>query len=206
MTAAARDASRAAVDRQRTPARGGEPVDAGQTILLAEDDEGLRTLAMKVLAREGYAGARGARRPGGRGDLRARPGCRPPGAAGRRDAAHGRARRPGADAPSVAPSLPAILCSGYAWSLDGKPPQGAGVLRDPSEALAAARPAARGCARGSRSRGRMNTGARILYIEDDPGLSAPGQRDAWRRKATAWSSAPPAGRGWPLSTRPCTTW
>ena len=96
-----------------------EPVAAGQTILLAEDDEGLRTLAMKVLVREGY------------NVLAAHDGQEAveifeinrdavrlalidevmPRMSGRAALARMRGSVPG---------LPAILCTGYIWSLDGK--------------------------------------------------------------------------------------
>ena len=95
------------------------PVEPGQTILLAEDDENLRTLAKKILAREGYE------------VLEARDGQEAvelfelnrdtirlalvddvmPRMGGR--AALSRMRR-------IFPGLPAILCTGYTWSLDGK--------------------------------------------------------------------------------------
>ena len=105
----------------------GEPVEPGQTILLAEDDEGLRTLAMKILAREGYE------------VLVARDGQEAvdlfevnkdavrlalidevmPRMGGR--AALARMRR------SV-PGLPAVLCTGYTWSLDGKTQEDGEIL------------------------------------------------------------------------------
>lgn len=100
----------------RTP---GEPVEPGQTILLAEDDEGLRTLAMRILAREGYKVL--VARDGqeavelfelNRDDIRlALIDDVMPRMGGR--AALARMRR-------VLPALPAILCTGYTWSLDGK--------------------------------------------------------------------------------------
>ena len=96
-----------------------DPVEPGQTILLAEDDEGLRTLAMTILSREGYEVL--AARDGQEAielfernrdvvrlalidDVMPRIGGR---------AAVARMRR------SV-PGLPAVLCTGYTWSLDGK--------------------------------------------------------------------------------------
>jgi two-component system cell cycle sensor histidine kinase/response regulator CckA len=95
------------------------PVEPGQTILLAEDDEGLRTLAMKLLAREGYEVL--VARDGQEAvelfernkdaiclalidDVMPRMGGR---------AALARMRR-------ILPGLPAVLCTGYTWSLDGK--------------------------------------------------------------------------------------
>jgi two-component system, cell cycle sensor histidine kinase and response regulator CckA len=98
---------------------GGENRGTGQSILLAEDDEGLRTLAARVLAREGYVVL--AARDGQEAvelfernvtdvrlalldDVMPRMGGR---------AALLRMR-------SLVPGLPAILCTGYTWSLDGK--------------------------------------------------------------------------------------
>jgi len=104
-----------------------EPVEPGQTILLAEDDEGLRTLAMKILAREGYEVLvardgqeavelfevnRDAVRLAVIDEVMPRMGGR---------AALARMRR------SV-PGLPAILCTGYTWSLDGKTQEGGDTL------------------------------------------------------------------------------
>jgi len=95
------------------------PVESGQTILLAEDDEGLRTLAMKILTREGYEVLvardgqeavelfelnKDAIRLAVIDDVMPRMGGR---------AALARIRR-------IVPGLPAILCTGYTWSLDGK--------------------------------------------------------------------------------------
>jgi two-component system, cell cycle sensor histidine kinase and response regulator CckA len=94
-------------------------VAAGGTILLAEDDEGLRTLAARVLAREGYDVL--SARDGQEAvelfernkehvslalldDVMPRMGGR---------AALLRMR-------TLVPGLPAILCTGYTWSLDGK--------------------------------------------------------------------------------------
>jgi CheY-like chemotaxis protein len=92
---------------------------AGQTILVAEDDDGLRALAMKILAREGYVVLaardgeeavevyernRDAVRLALLDDVMPRMGGR---------AALARMR-------VVTPGLPAILCSGYTWSLNGK--------------------------------------------------------------------------------------
>jgi CheY-like chemotaxis protein len=96
-----------------------DPVEPGQTILLAEDDEGLRTLAMKILSREGYEvlAARDGQEAVELFELN-RDSVRlalidevMPRLGGR--AALARMRR------SV-PGLPAILCTGYTWSLDGK--------------------------------------------------------------------------------------
>ena len=109
------------------------PRSGSDTILLAEDDEGLRALAVKVLTREGYrviAARDGqeavelfAREPqevrlallddvmprlGGRAAL---------------DRIH-----------AISPHLPAILCSGYTWRLDAGLPEAAGrclVLQKP---------------------------------------------------------------------------
>src|SRR5208337_2838923 len=100
-----------------------QPAKPGQTILLAEDDEGLRTLAMKILAREGYEVLaardgqeavelfevnRDAVRLALVDEVMPRMGGR---------AAVARMRR------SV-PGLPAVLCTGYTWSLDGKTQEG----------------------------------------------------------------------------------
>jgi CheY-like chemotaxis protein len=91
----------------------------GATLLLAEDDEGLRALAAKILSREGYTvlAARDGQeaveifeREGHRiqlvllDDVMPRMGGR---------AALERIRR-------ITPDLPAILCSGYTWRLDGQ--------------------------------------------------------------------------------------
>jgi len=96
------------------------PDPGAATILVAEDDEGLRSLAVKVLSREGYTviAARDGQeavdlyeRAGGTislvllDDVMPRMGGR---------ATLERIRR-------TAPSLPAILCSGYTWRLDGAP-------------------------------------------------------------------------------------
>jgi len=106
---------------------------AGETILVAEDDENLRSLAVKVLAREGYAVL--AARDGQEAveiiqrnvpkvrlalldDVMPRMGGR---------AALARIHQ-------IAPSLPVIICSGYAWHLDEDSPQSAGyceTLRKP---------------------------------------------------------------------------
>ncbi len=95
------------------------PVEPGQIILLAEDDEGLRTLASKTLAREGYEVLvardgqeavelfeqnKEAIRLALIDDVMPRMGGR---------AALARMHR-------ILPGLPAILCTGYTWSLDGK--------------------------------------------------------------------------------------
>jgi two-component system, cell cycle sensor histidine kinase and response regulator CckA len=95
------------------------PASAGPTILVAEDEEPLRHLAVKILTREGYAvlEARDGQealeifeRQGGEirlavlDDVMPRLGGR---------AALARMRQ-------KAPSLPAVLCSGYTWSFDGK--------------------------------------------------------------------------------------
>jgi CheY-like chemotaxis protein len=96
-----------------------DSVEPGQTILLAEDDEGLRTLAMKVLSHEGYEvlAARDGQEAVEIFELN-RDAVRlalidevMPRMGGR--AALARIRR------SV-PGLPAVLCTGYVWSLDGK--------------------------------------------------------------------------------------
>ena len=104
-----------------------KPVEPGQTILLAEDDEGLRTLAMRILAREGYEVLaardgqeavdlfevnRDAVRLAVIDEVMPRMGGR---------AALARMRR------SV-PGLPAVLCTGYTWSLDGKTQEGGDIL------------------------------------------------------------------------------
>jgi CheY-like chemotaxis protein len=96
---------------------------AGETILVAEDDDGLRELAMKILSREGYAVLaardgeeavevyernREAVRLALLDDVMPRMGGR---------AALARIR-------GVTPGLPAILCSGYTWSLNGKATDG----------------------------------------------------------------------------------
>jgi CheY-like chemotaxis protein len=98
---------------------------AGATILVAEDDEGLRSLAVKVLAREGYSVL--AARDGqeaveifqrdGRSirlvlldDVMPRMGGR---------AALARIQQ-------MDPGLPVILCSGYAWHMDEVPSAKAG--------------------------------------------------------------------------------
>jgi CheY-like chemotaxis protein len=108
------------VEQARAPAG-----KTGETILVAEDDEGLRSLAVKVLAREGYAVL--AARDGQEAveiverdgpnirlalldDVMPRMGGR---------AALARIQE-------IAPSLPVILCSGYAWHLDGDSSSGAG--------------------------------------------------------------------------------
>jgi CheY-like chemotaxis protein len=97
----------------------------GETILIAEDDEGLRSLAVKVLTREGYAVL--AARDGQEAveifvrearairlalldDVMPRMGGR---------AALARIR-------GMAPGLPVIMCSGYTWHLDEDAPQSAG--------------------------------------------------------------------------------
>jgi CheY-like chemotaxis protein len=104
-----------------------DPVEPGQTVLLAEDDEGLRTLAMRILAREGYAVlvARDGQEAVEIFDLN-RDAVRlavidevMPRMGGR--AALARMRR------SV-PGLPAVLCTGYVWSLDGKTQENADLL------------------------------------------------------------------------------
>jgi len=97
---------------------------AGETILIAEDDDGLRALAMKILSREGYAVLpardgeeavevyeknQGAVRLALLDDVMPRMGGR---------AALARIR-------GVTPGLPAVLCSGYTWSLNGKTSDGA---------------------------------------------------------------------------------
>lgn len=102
-------------------------VEPGQTILLAEDDEGLRTLAMRILAREGYEvlvardgqeavdlfeAHRDVVRLAVVDEVMPRMGGR---------AALARMRR------SV-PGLPAVLCTGYTWSLDGKTQEGGDIL------------------------------------------------------------------------------
>jgi CheY-like chemotaxis protein len=89
-----------------------------RTILVAEDDEGLRTLAAKILSHEGFAilaahdgqeaveifeRQKEAIRLVLLDDIMPRMGGR---------AALGRMRQ-------LVPNLPAILCSGYTWSLDG---------------------------------------------------------------------------------------
>ena len=92
---------------------------AGETILIAEDDDGLRALAAKILSREGYAvlSARDGEeavdvyernrdtvRLALLDDVMPRMGGR---------AALARMRL-------LTPGLPAIVCSGYTWSLNGK--------------------------------------------------------------------------------------
>jgi CheY-like chemotaxis protein len=104
------------------------PGVAAVTILLAEDDEGIRALATKVLAREGYrvlAAGDGQQalaifeREAPRvslallDDVMPRMGGR---------AALERMRR-------IAPDLPAILCSGYTWQLDGETRPGTGFCK-----------------------------------------------------------------------------
>jgi CheY-like chemotaxis protein len=91
----------------------------GETILVAEDDDDLRTLAMKILSRGGYAVL--AARDGEEAvDLfeRNRESVRlallddvMPRMGGRAALARIRAASPG---------LPAVLCSGYMWSLNGR--------------------------------------------------------------------------------------
>jgi CheY-like chemotaxis protein len=108
------------------PAR--SPRDTGaETILVADDDENLRSLAVKILAREGYAVV--AARDGQEAveiiqtgtpkvrlalldDVMPRMGGR---------AALARIQQ-------IAPGLPVILCSGYAWHLDEDSPQSAGYF------------------------------------------------------------------------------
>jgi CheY-like chemotaxis protein len=95
------------------------PVGPGQTILLAEDDEGQRTLAMKVLVREGYhvLAARDGQEAFEIFELNKGAICLAlmdevmPRMSGRVALARMR---------GILPGLPAILCTGYMWSLDGK--------------------------------------------------------------------------------------
>jgi two-component system, cell cycle sensor histidine kinase and response regulator CckA len=112
-----------AAARQESPvpveAPAARPAAAGSTILVAEDDDSLRVLATKILTREGFTVL--AARDGQEAveiferradairlvlldDVMPRMGGR---------AALSRMRQ-------RAPGLPAILCSGYTWSLDGK--------------------------------------------------------------------------------------
>jgi CheY-like chemotaxis protein len=131
----------AAHTARAAPARPARPVEpgrvpqgkTGETILVAEDDENLRSLAVKVLAREGYSvlAARDGQeaveiieRDGPRirlallDDVMPRMGGR---------AALARIQE-------IAPRLPVILCSGYAWHLDGDSPSSAGywdILQKP---------------------------------------------------------------------------
>jgi CheY-like chemotaxis protein len=97
---------------------------AGETILIAEDDDGLRALATKILSREGYTvlAARDGEEAVGLYE-RNREAVRlaliddvMPRMGGR--AALARMR-------DATPGLPAILCSGYTWSLSGKAQEGA---------------------------------------------------------------------------------
>jgi two-component system, cell cycle sensor histidine kinase and response regulator CckA len=92
---------------------------AGETILIAEDDDGLRALAAKILSREGYT-VLSARDGEEAVDMyeRNRDTVRlallddvMPRMGGR--AALARMRQ-------VTPGLPAVICSGYTWSLNGK--------------------------------------------------------------------------------------
>ena len=95
------------------------PIAAAQTILLAEDDEGLRTLAMKVLVREGYnvLAARDGQEAFEIFELNKGAICLAlmdevmPRMSGRVALARMR---------GILPGLPAILCTGYMWSLNGK--------------------------------------------------------------------------------------
>jgi CheY-like chemotaxis protein len=113
------DAASSAPSSEVTPAQREPSRGTGQSILLAEDDEGLRTLAARVLAREGYVVL--VARDGQEAvelfernstsvrlalldDVMPRMGGR---------AALLRMR-------SLIPGLPAILCTGYTWSFDGK--------------------------------------------------------------------------------------
>ena len=98
---------------------------AGETILVAEDDDNLRSLAVKVLAREGYA------------VLAARDGQEAVEII-QRDAPRIRlallddvmprmgGRAALARIHQIAPGLPVIICSGYAWHLDQDSLQSAG--------------------------------------------------------------------------------
>ncbi|MGA2640597.1 MAG: response regulator [Spirochaetia bacterium] len=117
----------AAQAKGAAPARVAEPDrrDHKETILVAEDDESLRSLAVKILAREGYA-VRAARDGQEAVEIVERDGQSimlallddvMPRMGGR--AALARIRE-------IAPGLPVILCSGYAWQLDGDSPASAG--------------------------------------------------------------------------------
>jgi two-component system, cell cycle sensor histidine kinase and response regulator CckA len=102
-----------------------EPVPAlhadanGPTILVADDDEGLRTLAVKILSREGFT-VLSARDGQEAVEIFERQGDSislvllddvMPRMGGRAALARIRQRAPG---------MPAIICSGYTWSFDGK--------------------------------------------------------------------------------------
>jgi CheY-like chemotaxis protein len=113
--------------RPAEPARPAAPVcpDHVETILVAEDDESLRSLAVKVLTREGYA-VRAARDGQEAVEIIQRDGREirlvllddvMPRMGGR--AALVRIRE-------VSPGLPVILCSGYAWQMDRDYPSSAG--------------------------------------------------------------------------------
>jgi CheY-like chemotaxis protein len=109
--------------RQELPAAEPAPAPraaaAGPTILVADDDEALRTLAVKIISREGFS-VLTARDGQEAVDIFEREGHRislvllddvMPRMGGRAALARIRQRSPG---------LPAILCSGYTWSFDGK--------------------------------------------------------------------------------------
>ncbi len=92
--------------------------DQGETILVAEDDESLLSLAVKILTREGYA-VRAARDGQEAVEIIERDGRTirlvllddvMPRMGGR--AALARIRE-------ISPGLPVVLCSGYAWQMEG---------------------------------------------------------------------------------------
>ena len=108
--------------------RAGVNANGAVTILLAEDDEGIRALATKVLAREGYqvlAANDGEQaveifeREAGRISLVVLDDVMPR-MGGRAALALMRGK---------VPDLPAILCSGYTWQLDGSASPGVGISR-----------------------------------------------------------------------------
>lgn len=122
-----RESAAETTERSPTTAGGASAADA-VTILVAEDDAGIRALATKILSREGYRvlsagdGEQAVElfeREADRislvvlDDVMPRMGGR---------AALDLMRR-------NAPDLPAILCSGYTWQLDGGTPPGAGFSR-----------------------------------------------------------------------------
>jgi len=120
-------AQRAAAARAAEPDRQGRVPQGttAATILVAEDDEILRSLAVKVLTREGYA------------VLVARDGQEAVEIFERDGPTIGLAllddvmprmggRAALARIQEIAPGLPVILCSGYAWHLDDVPAAGAG--------------------------------------------------------------------------------